>query len=188
MSRIITTSILIAIAVALALSGCAAPLDVDVPRKETALTAAPKVKPTSIVTDVQTADGVYQFVYTPKFEFDTTVTPARVWMDFTMGVVPDSVMPLIQAFRFQLDTFPADGLINSISGNSAQMSYDDGVVGYTTFNCDLITNTASIVVAEHDRVPGEPRKFDITMYLIANKDKRFPVKQEQLLGVIQLTL
>lgn len=189
MSYLLKTSTLIVALLIALLWGCTDPLTVDVPRKETPLTPAPKVIPTSVIPDFSTQKGDYIFAGMPTFQVDTTVSPMRIWMDFTLGVVPDTVSPLIQAFRIKLDSVGSDGLIYNLVGDTAQMQYDNGTgIGLFWWYCDLTVNTVSIVIAEKDRAPGKPREVDITIYLIANKDGSFPVEQEQLLGVIHLVI
>lgn len=171
----------------LVMGGCTSPLEIDSPRKVTPLEPAPKVAPRSVSLDFKTFESEYVFVNQPTFLIDTSVTPMRFWMEFSMGATTDTTPPLIQAFRIKLDSVPGDGYFSNLTLGEAKMSYDRGN-GLEEFDADLNVNTASIVIAESEAKPGQPREVVITLYLIANKDGSVPVKQEQVLGTVRLTI
>lgn len=187
MNRTFPICFVCTVAVVILSGGCTSPLEINSPRKVTPLEPAPKVEPRSVDVDFKTFESEYVFVNRPKFLVDTTVSPMRFWMEFAMGAVADTTPPLIQAFRVKLDSVPGDGYFSNLTGQEAKMKYDRGN-GLEEFDCDLNVNTASIVIAETETEPGQPRVVVITLYLIANKDGSVPVKQEQILGTIRLKL
>ena len=170
------------------LTSCTSPLDANGPRIETPLTPAPKVSPQSIDVTFNTANGVYEFQGLPVIELDTTVHPMRVWMDFDMVETTAGSDPLIQEFRVNIDSIATDGLIQNLVQGEVKFLMDVGD-GLESFDCNESVNTASILVAEHPYVEGEPRTVTITIYLIANKDGFFDgYSQEQVLGTIDLVI
>lgn len=187
MNRTFSICFVCTLAVVILAGGCTSPLDIDSPRKVTPLEPAPKVKPQSVDVDFTTLESEYIFDNQPSFLVDTTVSPMRFWLEFAMRAVADSTPPLIQKFRVKLDSVPGDGYFSNLTGQEAKMSYDRGN-GLEEFDCDLNVNTASIVIAETEKEPGQPREVVITLYLIANKDGSVPVKQEQILGTLRLKL
>lgn len=181
-------SLLISAMALAALTACESPLDVDTPRIETPLTPAPKVIPRTIELSFETATGSYGFVGTPIIKLDTTVKPIRAWLDFELNESTGSTTNLIDAIRISADSLPANGLIESVTGPSAQLYYNTGS-GYEWVFSDGVANITSILIAEHPREKGQPREVTITLYVAGNKGPFFPgVPTEEILGTIHLVV
>ncbi len=173
-------------AAAILLPACVSPLDADAPRKETPITPAIKVDPRSYDVDFTTPSGSYRIKGRPVFSFDTTVTPIRCWIDVTMEAVVDTgTGPMLHEFRIRVDSFPGNGLVTPLVGSQCSFQADLGN-GTQTYPPSP-SNTAEIVVAEHDRAPGEPRRVSVSVFIDMNKDGFFTgVGREQVLGEFEL--
>jgi len=173
----------------LVMCSCTSPLDTDAPRKITPITPALKITPQKVNVDFKTASGAYTFKGLPSINIDTTVSPMRFWLDLPLVSVPDTgTGPMLHEFRIRLDSFPGNGLIFDLVKGEAQLVADFGT-GEQTYPSETKTNTVSILVAEHQRVPGQPREVTITVYIILNKDGFFKgAPQEQALGTIHLVI
>lgn len=183
LKTLLTSAVLVA-----ALTACESPLDVDTPRIETPLTPAPKVIPRTIELSFETATGSYGFLGTPIIKLDTTVKPIRAWLDIELTESTGSTTNLIDAMRIKADSLAANGLIESITGPSAQLYYNTGS-GYEWVYSDAVSNITSILIAEHPREAGEPRQVTITLYIAGNKGPFFPgVPTEEILGTIHLVV
>lgn len=185
-------TLLIPSLLALMLWSCSSPLDTDTPRKITPLTPAVKVAPVSISPVFTTATGTFRFKGDPSILVDTTVSPMTFWMDFSMENVPDTSATAPKAvlveFRIRVDSFPATGLEQPLTGSSAVMFLDiRGTIEQA--EAGGVAHTANMLIAEQPRVAGEKRKVRIYLYMIANKSEFIPgVRQDQVLGSIELEI
>lgn len=186
-------TLLIPSLLALVLWSCTSPLDTDTPRTITPLTPAVKVAPINIIPTFNTATGTFKFKGDPSILVDTTVSPMRFWMDFSMECVPDTaagaLTPLLVEFRVRVDSFPGDGLDSSLTDGRAVMFLNvKGAIEFVV--ADQVASTANMLAAEHPRVAGEKRKVTIYVYMIANKNRTIPggVRQDQVLGKIELEI
>jgi len=182
----------LALGLAALLASCASPLDSDAPRKETAITAAPKVIPSAVTFSVSSAEGQYVSIGTPSIRVDTTTNPCTVWINnMQMTVTADSgQVPLLQSFTMNADSVSADAQLENLLGGQLVMAMNiDATKPPLIVNADEINNTASIVISELARKPGEPLQMVISIYIIANKALLIPgQKQETLFGEIRLTM
>ncbi len=178
-----------AISAGILLSGCVSPLDTDAPRKETPITPAVKVTPSSYSVEFSGTSSGYRMKGLPTLTFDTTVTPTRCWLDYTMEVDPAyTPQPMLKEFRVRVDSFACDGLITNLIKGEVNFwaNFGSGIQQYPS---EANTNTASIIVAEHPEEPGKPRKITITMYFVMNKDGFFVgVGKEYPFGKIDVVL
>ncbi|MBU3678195.1 MAG: hypothetical protein FGM32_01120 [Candidatus Kapabacteria bacterium] len=183
---------LISLAMVFAGVGCSSPLDTTAPRKETPVTPAPLVTPTSTAVSFTTAYGSFAVRGLPTFKVDTSTTPMRFWFDVAMEAVDTAgKSPLLHSFRLRLDSALGDGMIITLSNRQVEMraSFGQSWGGLQTYWSDDKTNTASMVIAEHPREAGKPRTVTVTLYLFLNKDNYFrPARQEQILGTFTLVL
>jgi hypothetical protein len=181
-------SILAAGVIAIVMTACVSPLDSDAPRKETPITPAIKVDARSVDAAFTTPAGTYRIKGQPVFRFDTTVVPIRCWIDVTMEAVVDTgTGPMLHEFRIRLDSFPGNGLVTELAGSQCTFTADlgNGVQNYPP----SASNSCEIIVAEHERAQGGPRKVSINILIDMNKDGFFTsVGQEQVLGQIDLIL
>lgn len=182
---------LLPLALSLVLWSCSSPLDTDTPRKITPLTPAIKVAPVSVVPVFNTATGSYTFRSTPNILIDTTVSPMRFWIDLNMVSVPDTsadaLLPVLVEFRVHVDSFPGSGIEEPLGLGEATM-YLKIADSIEQFSPDLTSNTANLLITEHQRVPGEKRKVTIYIYMLLNKNNVLPVRQDQVLGKLELEI
>ncbi|MBU3699636.1 MAG: hypothetical protein FGM33_06435 [Candidatus Kapabacteria bacterium] len=173
-------------------TSCTSPLDTDANRKETPITPAPKVTPSSYKVEFSTAYGSMVVKGLPTIKIDTAASPMRFWFDITMESI-DTVgkSPLMHGFRLRLDSAAGDGMIVPLVTGQVQILADFGPNwgNLQTYPSDAKTNTASIVIAEHPYEVGKPRVVTVTIYIFVNKDNYFsPARQEQVLGTFTITI
>ncbi len=190
--RITIPFLIIALAVALAGSGCTSPLDSTAPRKEVPITPAELITPASTTVSFTTAYGSFAVKGLPTIKVDTSVSPMRFWFDVAMDAIDTAgKAPLLHGFRLRLDSALGDGMIIPLTSREVEMRANFGASwgGLQTYWSDEKTNTASMVIAEHPREPGKPRIVTVTLYLFLNKDNYFrPARQEQILGTFTIEL
>ena len=168
----IVLMLLTALVVALVPS-CISPLDSDAPRTETPVTPAAKITPTTINVDFTAASGSYRMKGLPSFRIDTSVTPMRFWIDYTMEAIPDPAKShMLKEFRLRVDSFPGNGLSYNLTKGEVSFSADFGN-GVQVYPSEANTNTAAIIVAEQPREAGQPRAVTLTLYIVLNKDRYF---------------
>jgi hypothetical protein len=185
-------STILVLGLAALLASCASPLDSDAPRKETAVTAAPKVVPSAVTFEVSSAKGQYASFGTPTIRVDTTTQPCTVWignMQMTVTADPGQV-PLLQSFTLNVDSISADSQLENLLGPQMVLALNiDSSQPPLIVNADATNNTASLVISELDRKPGEPLQMVVSIYIIANKALLIPgQKQETLFGEIHITM
>lgn len=185
-------STILALGLAALLASCASPLDSDAPRKETAVTAAPKVVPSAVTFEVSSAKGQYASFGTPTIRVDTTTEPCTVWIgNMQMTVTADSgQVPLLQSFTLNVDSISADSQLENLLGPQMVLALNiDSSQPPLIVNADATNNTASLVISELERKPGEPLQMVVSIYIIANKALLIPgQKQETLFGEIHITM
>jgi len=185
-------STILAFGLAALLASCASPLDSDAPRKETPVTAAPKVVPTAVTFDVSSSKGQYASFGAPTIRVDTTTQPCTVWIsNMQMTVKADSgQVPLLQSFTLNADSISADSQLENLLGSQMVLALNiDATKPPLIVNADAANNTASMVISEIERKPGEPLQMVISIYIIANKALLIPgQKQEALFGEIHITM
>lgn len=178
--------------IGLAGTSCTSPLDTDANRKETPITPAPKITPSSYKVEFSTAYGSMIAKGLPTIKVDTATNPMRFWFDITMEAADTTgKSPLMHGFRLRLDSAAGDGMIVPLVQGQVQIRADFGPNwgNLQIYPSDSKTNTASIVIAENPRQEGKPRSVTVTLYIFLNKDNYFsPARQEQVLGTFTLTL
>ncbi len=168
--------------------GCQSPLDPDTPRNVTPITPAVKVVPTSVIADFSTSSGVFQFDGTPVFKADTTSKPMRIWVDYAMLITPEQgKTPVINKYMVKLDSFAVSGYYENLINREVSMLLDINGLPFEQVWSGTRFNLASAVVAEHNRVAGQPRKITITLYLDANDEYFWPnIAHEKVLGTVTM--
>jgi len=127
---------------------------------------------------------------TAVIQFDTVVSPARVWMDVRMVEVSGDTNVMIQRFSIKVDSMECSDLLTFISAPEAYMWYDakDGA-GVRQQQCDPYTNTLGVVVQLTDPEQGSQKEWTIRIYLGANLTQAWPnVGSDQVLGEIRVRL
>lgn len=183
--------ILAALIATLMLASCASPLDSDVPRIETALTPAPKVSPSNVEDAFTFGDYHYAMVGTPVFLLDTTTSPVRFWMDFTMEQTNKAKASLIQSFRLKVDSLSADGYTYNLRTGQAYLNMDlgQGVEAFDVNDLPGYPHTATALILELPTLTGTGRMFQITVFLEGNKGSFVPgYGEQQVLGRFTVTL
>ena len=182
-------ALLLAIAMAGFTTGCVSPLDSDTPRVETPLTPAPTVDPISITADFEFSGTDYAFNGDPIIKVDTTVTPMRFWMDFSMYETGTPTTAMIESFDLKLDSAAAHGFQEDLTTGEVVMWADIGA-GLEQFFSDTDFNRATILIAEYPREEGQPRRVSITLYLVFNEDQIFQpgYPSQEVFGRIELEI
>jgi hypothetical protein len=180
-------SLLVAAAV---LTSCSSPLDADGPRIETPLTPAVRVTPSSYSAEFSSAEGAFEMDGLPVIKLDTSVTPAIVWLDVRMkrntAVDKD---PVLREFHLHVDSVPGNAYEVKLNGTS-QMEMALKRPSDTLYvGADSQDNTASIVVAEQPRVPGQPRTVLVMVYIrVNNRGTDASIGQEYVYGRLTLQI
>ena len=165
------------------------PLDPDTPRTETPLTPAPKVDPVSMTADFVFSGFDYDFKGTPVIKVDTTVSPMRFWMEFSMYEKGTPSTAMIQEFDLTLDSAAAQGYQQDLENGEVSMWADIGA-GLQEFFSGPDFNRATILISERERIAGQPRRVSITLYLVFNEDRGFQPSypSQEVFGTIELEI
>ena len=165
------------------------PLDPDTPRTETPLTPAPKVDPVSMTADFVFSGFDYDFKGTPVIKVDTTVSPMRFWMEFSMYEKGTPSTAMIQEFDLTLDSVPAQGYPDPLDDGEVSMWADIGS-GQQVFFSGPDFNRATIIIGEHEHVEGQPKRVSIFLFLVFNEDRGFQpgYPSQEVLGTIELEI
>lgn len=185
------TRFLLPLLVAAALmTACSSPLDADGPRIETPLTPAIRVTPSAYSAEFSSAEGAFEMDGLPVIKLDTSVTPAIVWLDVRMkrNVAADKD-PVLREFHLRVDSIPGNAYEVKLDGPS-QMELALKRPSDTLYvGADPQDNTASIVVAEQPRVPGQPRTVLVMVYIrVNNRGTDASIGQEYVYGRLTLKI
>ncbi len=183
-------SLLLAVCLGVLVTSCASPLDVDAPRTETPLTPAIKVTPTSYEVTFTSAAGAYVMKGLPTIKIDTTLTPMRFWLDITMEKDPaSSATPQMQGFRLRRDSASCNGYNDAMVNGEVQFVVDLGTGTDQIFGSDATAFKANMIIAEAERVPGQPRKVTMTLYFNITPDSINPtLKPETHFATIEVVI
>lgn len=183
-------TLLLALCVSLLVSSCASPLDADAPRTETPLTPAIKVTPSSYDVTFTSVSGSYVMKGLPTIKIDTTVNPMRFWLDISMEKDPGSTTtPQMQGFRLRRDSAASNGYNDAMVNGEVQFVVDLGTGADQTFGSDATAFKANMIIAEAERVPGQPRRVTMTLYFNITPDPINPtLKPETHFATIEVVI
>ncbi|HCN05044.1 MAG TPA: hypothetical protein DIS79_05435 [Bacteroidetes bacterium] len=188
-------TLVLLLTLALVTSACTSPLDTDTPRKETPLTPAILIKPTSVSASFSTAAGTFRIDGNPDIRIDTTARPHPiVWMDLTMrnAALDTGGTAVIHAYRVNVDSMSASGIIRNLGVGEGWITCSVNSA-LETFDADAspsAVNTFSVLIAEQPHVEGQKRRLTVTLFIIVNRPgNAIPgLPQQQILGTIDLEL
>jgi hypothetical protein len=161
--------LIIALLIALALTGCESPLDSDAPRIETPLTAAPKVVPSYVQNEFTNGDLKYAIVGTPDIKVDTSSSDLFFWINMSMAKTNPDVDTLIKGFTINTDSVKGNGTLIYLKQGQGSILMDLGTLQLV--DIDGITNTVSILIVELPRETGKPRTAELTILVEGNKNE-----------------